>query len=265
MKNYTLAFVLVVLFVPNFATAQIIPNNCTPTFFGYHPTAPSGSKTLNIKYSSAAIEMFARFSPGSSTICGNSARMLFSWNNQSDNFSLTSSFGNIEHRTSFSSTVLKQGVNTVKLQTTFDDFRSIAFEDVVTINYGTTGRTGSQPTGQTPPIIAPPTDKTSTSTASVGYVNKTDFDNPLALLFNPLFDDVTRPEAIVVRIINILLFLAASIAVLFIILGGFMMVTSAGNEDRVKQGKKTLIYAVAGLIVTLLSLTIVAIIQSIIS
>lgn len=116
---------------------------------------------------------------------------------------------------------------------------------------GTGGDTGGQSGGTgTPPK----------------YDNKTDFDRPIGeALFNPLNSDVTRPEAIVVRIINILLFLAASIAVLFIILGGFMMVTSAGNEDRVKQGKKTLIYAVGGLIVTLLSFTIVAIIQSIIS
>ncbi len=113
---------------------------------------------------------------------------------------------------------------------------------------GTGGDTGGSSTG-TPPTVS----------------NQTNFDETLGYLFNPLNDDVTRPEALIVRIINILLLLVGSLAVLFIIFGGFMMITSAGNETRVQQGKKILISAVAGLILTLLSFSIVAIVQSIVN
>lgn len=99
----------------------------------------------------------------------------------------------------------------------------------------------------------------------VKFENFTDFDKPIGFLFNPLIDGMTRPESILIRIVNIALMLVGIAAVVFIILGGFLMVTSAGNESRLKQGKQTLIYAIAGLILSLLSFSIVAIIQSIIS
>lgn len=104
-----------------------------------------------------------------------------------------------------------------------------------------------------------------TTTGTPTYKNKTNFDEKIGELFNPLNEDVTRPEAIIVRMINVLLLLVGSLAVLFIIFGGFMMITSAGNETRVQQGKKILISAVAGLILSLLSFSIVAIVQSIIN
>mgnify|MGYP000623752767 CR=1 FL=1 len=99
--------------------------------------------------------------------------------------------------------------------------------------------------------------------SAVDIKSETDFDEVLGTLFNPLNYD--RPENILVRIINIMLMLAGILAVLFIIIGGFLMVTSTGNETRLRQGKQTLIWAVAGLILTLLSFSIVAIVQSILS
>lgn len=92
-----------------------------------------------------------------------------------------------------------------------------------------------------------------------------DFDKTLGTLFNPLTSDMTSPAQIIVRFINIALLLVGIIAILFIIIGGFLMVTSAGNEDRIRRGKQTLIWAVAGLILSLLSFSIVAMVQSIIT
>ncbi len=113
---------------------------------------------------------------------------------------------------------------------------------------------------QTPPIVPlPPVD------TSVKVTGVKDFDEVLGTLFNPLEDDFTSPGQIIVGFINIALLLAGILAVIFIIIGGFLMVTSAGNETRIKQGKQTLIWAVAGLILTLLSFSIVAIVQSIIT
>lgn len=100
---------------------------------------------------------------------------------------------------------------------------------------------------------------------TVGMKNIQDFDKSLGTLFNPLSEDMTSPGQIIVRITNIALMLVGILAVIFIILGGFLMVTSAGNENRLKQGKQTLIWAVAGLILSLLSFSIVAIVQSIIT
>lgn len=140
--------------------------------------------------------------------------------------------------------------------------------------------TGTNP-GETPPINPNETTSgksttgttqggTTTGTSSpkdpntnVGIRLDTSFDTVLGKFFNPLEDD--RPEQIIVRVINILLSLVAVLAVIFIILGGLMMVTSAGNQTRLQSGKQTLLYAVLGLILTLLSFSIVAIIQTIIA
>ncbi len=46
-------------------------------------------------------------------------------------------------------------------------------------------------------------------------------------------------------------------AVLFIIIGGFQYITSAGNPENVSKAKNTILYAIIGIIVTLLSYAIV--------
>ena len=57
-----------------------------------------------------------------------------------------------------------------------------------------------------------------------------------------------------------LLGLASVIAVLFIIIGGFQYIFSGANEALAKKGKQTLTNAVIGLIIIILSFTIVTII-----
>lgn len=59
------------------------------------------------------------------------------------------------------------------------------------------------------------------------------------------------------KIIAWILLFAGAVAVLFIIWGGFLYVTSAGNKDRIEQAKKTLTYAIVGLIVIILARFIV--------
>jgi hypothetical protein len=46
---------------------------------------------------------------------------------------------------------------------------------------------------------------------------------------------------------------AGALAVLFIIYGGFLMVTAGGNKDRLDSAKKTLTFAILGLIIIVLS------------
>jgi hypothetical protein len=51
-------------------------------------------------------------------------------------------------------------------------------------------------------------------------------------------------------------------SVVFIIIGGFQMVTSAGNEERLLKAKRTVIWAVLGLVVAMLAFSIIAIVRN---
>lgn len=59
------------------------------------------------------------------------------------------------------------------------------------------------------------------------------------------------------NIINISLFLAGSLAVIFIIIGAIQYITSSGNSENLSKAKKTIIYAVSGLALSILSFAIV--------
>lgn len=89
------------------------------------------------------------------------------------------------------------------------------------------------------------------------------FDTVLGTFSNPL-EFETLPE-LIIRLINILLMLAAMVSVLVIIAGGFNLVTANGNETKITKGKRSIMWAIGGLVISLLSFSIVAIIQSIIS
>ncbi len=62
---------------------------------------------------------------------------------------------------------------------------------------------------------------------------------------------------LILSVIRILIGLLMAITVLFIILGGYQYVTSAGNEEQAKRGRRTLTYAIIGLVVVILSYVIV--------
>lgn len=61
-------------------------------------------------------------------------------------------------------------------------------------------------------------------------------------------------------IVDWLLLLVGALAVLFIILGGVQLITSAGNVKRVDTAKKTLTYAIFGLVIILLTKLILVLI-----
>jgi len=67
---------------------------------------------------------------------------------------------------------------------------------------------------------------------------------------------------LILKVINYALIMAGTIAVLFLIVGGFWYLTSAGNEEQAEKGKKTLINSIIGLVVIVLSFAIVRIIAS---
>lgn len=69
----------------------------------------------------------------------------------------------------------------------------------------------------------------------------------------------------IIAVINVLLGLLLAISVLFIIIGGYQYVTSAGKEDQAKSGRRTVTYAVIGVAVAVLSYMIVRVVEGTLS
>jgi len=58
---------------------------------------------------------------------------------------------------------------------------------------------------------------------------------------------------VVTQIATFLLYIAAPISVIMVLVGGFQMMTSGGDPQKFSTGKKTLVYAAVGFIVILLA------------
>ncbi len=69
-------------------------------------------------------------------------------------------------------------------------------------------------------------------------------------------------NGIIIRVITWVLAIVLAIDVLMMIIGGFLYITSAGNEDRAKKGRTTVINAIIGLVIIILAYVIANIISS---
>src|ERR1035437_7554101 len=58
-------------------------------------------------------------------------------------------------------------------------------------------------------------------------------------------------------VVNTLLEIAGALAVIFLIVGGLKYATSAGDSKRVESAKNTILYAIVGLVITILAYAIV--------
>jgi hypothetical protein len=65
-------------------------------------------------------------------------------------------------------------------------------------------------------------------------------------------------------VINWLLGIAFGVAILFLIIGGFWYITSAGNEETAEKGKGTAINAIIGIIIIILSYVIVNVVANLV-
>ena len=61
----------------------------------------------------------------------------------------------------------------------------------------------------------------------------------------------------IVKVINFVLTFLALIAVIFVIVGGFRILAAGGNEENVTKGRKTIIYAIIGLLIIFFARVIV--------
>lgn len=72
-------------------------------------------------------------------------------------------------------------------------------------------------------------------------------------------------SVLVVRIINWVAGIVASLAVLMVVVGGFQMMISGGNDEKVKSARQTIQWALIGLIVVLASWALLKAILDILS
>jgi len=69
---------------------------------------------------------------------------------------------------------------------------------------------------------------------------------------NPLGPNSSFAE-LFVRIINWIVGIATTLAVLMVVIGGIQYMISGGNEDKIKSARKTIQWALIGLIILLMS------------
>lgn len=88
-------------------------------------------------------------------------------------------------------------------------------------------------------------------------------------LFNGVFswvpDSYCTASGLALFAIKTLISFSGVVAVLFLIVGGFFYLTSAGNEEQIEKGKKIIINSVIGLVVVMLAYAIVRIIGGLIT
>ncbi len=72
----------------------------------------------------------------------------------------------------------------------------------------------------------------------------------------------TSASELILGVINILLAIVGMLAVLFVIIGGIRYVTAHGNEEQAEGAKKTILHAVIGIILVILSFAIITIIAN---
>lgn len=130
---------------------------------------------------------------------------------------------------------------------------------------GTTGGGGGSIPITPKPVTPVPSDL---DCKSQGLGEKTDPVTGLCLPANPFHatDDslasATSVGDLIKRILNILLTLGGVVAVLFIVLGGYEYITSRGSEERAKSGRKTMTYAIIGLVAILLAFMLVTVLTN---
>jgi amino acid transporter len=84
--------------------------------------------------------------------------------------------------------------------------------------------------------------------------------NPAPDLFSNLFGPSPDIKDVIYKIINLLLSFAFAIAILFLIIGGYQFMTSGANPSLAEQGKKTLTNAIIGIVIIVLSYTVISVI-----
>ncbi len=130
---------------------------------------------------------------------------------------------------------------------------------------GTGNNTGGSGTGTSTQTTTTPSSTPSAPSVPCGSEPGFHQVGPLCVPKNPFSNDSIAggnqtASSLAVRIIKILLYLAGIVAVIFIIIGGYYIMTARGNETQALSGRKTLINALVGLAIILLAYVIVQVV-----
>jgi hypothetical protein len=79
------------------------------------------------------------------------------------------------------------------------------------------------------------------------------------------FSGSQTASELIYNAIRIFLTFAGAIAVLFIVIGGFWYITSAGNEEQAEKGKNTLLNAIWGILIIVLSYALVTVVVNLVT
>jgi hypothetical protein len=82
-------------------------------------------------------------------------------------------------------------------------------------------------------------------------------------LTNPISE--SNPTIIIANVIRAMLGVLGAVTLLMFIYGGFMLVFSQGNEEKLKKGRGTLIWAIIGMAIVLTSYSILSYVFKIIA
>lgn len=69
---------------------------------------------------------------------------------------------------------------------------------------------------------------------------------------------------LIVYVIRIMLLFAGLVAVLFVIIGGYFYITAQGDTEQAEKGKNTLVNAIIGIVVVILSYVIVNVVSNLV-
>ncbi len=75
---------------------------------------------------------------------------------------------------------------------------------------------------------------------------------------------ISSANELIAAIINWLLRMASSLVIFFLVIGGIYYITATGDAEKIKEGKKIITYVIIGLIVVLISYTLVTTLNKII-
>ena len=74
--------------------------------------------------------------------------------------------------------------------------------------------------------------------------------------------DEVSVNALIARVISWMLIISFAVAVLFLIIGGFQYMTSAGNEEAAEKGKGTVVNALIGIVIIIMSYVLVSVVSN---
>lgn len=77
---------------------------------------------------------------------------------------------------------------------------------------------------------------------------------------DPQIDNINDVWNIAAAILEIVLYIAGVAAVIFMVIGGIRYITSQGQPDQTKRARQSLIYAVVGLVVSMIARAVIQLI-----